>query len=205
MINNQLGKRNVTDEVKSYLRGQQYQKAKDKNTFKGNQFTEKEEGEEGKPKQKTHERLAETYKVSPKTIQRDEKYVIGLDTLVKDNADLKWKILQREIVLPKNFVETLPEKPLQEIEEIYQLLVEKKELPAEMLKPKIAQPETEDTQIVTKIKKSEVVVTSQDLQSWEKWETELLQAFKQVKKKRNLDELERMKVVISQIEKEIKQ
>lgn len=207
MINNQLGKRNVTDEVRSYLRGKQYQHEKNKNTFKGNQHTEKEEQESDKPKQKTHERLAETHKVSPKTIQRDEKYVIGLDTLVKDDYDLKWKILQREIILPKNFVEAMPEKTPEEIDLIYQTLLEKRELPEEVLKAKrnkseepIVLPDTPQT----KPKQSEVATLSKDLYTWNKWENELLQAFKKLKKKRNPDELEKIKAVIAEIEQEMK-
>jgi len=186
MINNQLGKRNVTDEIKSYLRGKQYNREKDKNNFKGNQHTEKE-GEEQNLKLKTHERLAEEHKVSAKTIQRDEKYVIGLDTLVKENHALKWKILQREIPLSKNFVESIPEKSPEEIAHILQTLI---------TKPKATKVENE---LIDNQKKEPI--TPQN--SWEKWETAFFQVFKKLKKNYNQEELAKLKAIIAQIEGEM--
>lgn len=45
MINNQLGKRNVTEKTKSYLRGTQYTLEKQKDAFKGNQYTKSAGGQ----------------------------------------------------------------------------------------------------------------------------------------------------------------
>lgn len=211
MINNQLGKRNVTEEVKSYLRGQQYHQQKDSSNFKGNQFTETEaEKEAGKPKQKTHERLAEFHKVSPKTIQRDEKYSLGLDKLADNNQELKWKILQRDIVIPKGFVENLLDKTETEIIALRTHLIEKNEFPTEIIKntelidtelasPALNEdtPKNETTPKTTQIPK-EVYV-------WDKWEMELIKAFKKLKKKRGTDELDHIKSIITQIENEMTQ
>lgn len=211
MINNQLGKRNVTEEVKSYLRGQQYHQQKDNSNFKGNQFTDSEgEKEANKPKQKTHERLAEFHKVSPKTIQRDEKYSLGLDKLAHNNQELKWKILQRDIVIPKGYIENLSDKKESEIATLRNYLIEKNEFPAEAIKNATFI----DTELASQIPvetapKIEIapknVQNSQEVQVWDKWETELIKAFKKLKKKRSTDELDNIKSIITQIEKEMGQ
>ncbi len=206
MINNQLGKRNVTEEVKSYLRGQQYTQQKDHSNFKGNQFTnapkEGEEDEKDKPKQKTHERLAEQHRVSPKTIQRDEKYSMGLDRLAGQDQQLKWKILQRDIVIPKSYLENIAEKSEQEIEQLRVYLKAHQAFPTDM--PKEGEPKPE---VITKQTPALEAPKEEpkELQTWDKWEVELLQAFKKLKKKRNSEELERIKSVVAQIEQEMKQ
>ncbi len=99
MINNQLGKRNVTEKTKSYLRGTQYTLEKQKDSFKGNQYTK---GGSGQPdhQQKTHERLAELFKVSPKTIQRDEKFAMAVNRISGENIEIKNKILNRDLQMP---------------------------------------------------------------------------------------------------------
>lgn len=113
MINNQIGKRNITEEVKSYLRGQQYAKAKQQ---QGGKRTKKASGQSDHLK--THEQLAEQFKVSPKTIQRDEKYAIGIDLLTANDQQLKWDILNRKITLPKSLVSNMGEKSSQEIKQL---------------------------------------------------------------------------------------
>ncbi len=101
MINNQLGKRNVTEKTKSYLRGTQYTLEKKKGKFKGNQYTG---GGQSDHKLKTHERLAKMFKVSPKTIQRDEKFALAVDKISDNDADIKNKILNKEINLSAKFI-----------------------------------------------------------------------------------------------------
>ncbi len=83
MINNQLGKRNLTEEWKSYLRGIQYRAEKQ-------QQGRPKKAADGTPTDglKTAERLAELHKVSDKTIRRDEKFV-------------EEDILNRTVRLPK--------------------------------------------------------------------------------------------------------
>ena len=129
MILNQLGKRNLTDLQKSYLRGLQYQREKKKEAFKSNlkQFTkvdnlstlaEKSDlsvvdnlSTTDKPLinsfEKTIERLALQHQVSAKTIQRDEKFALGLDMLTSEDNTLKNKILSKEIKVPAGFIQKL--------------------------------------------------------------------------------------------------
>ncbi len=96
MINNQLGKRNLTEEWKSYLRGIQYRAEKQ-------QQGRPKKGADGQPTDglKTAERLAELHKVSDKTIRRDEKFVEVLEKITGDNDQLRKDILNRTVRLPK--------------------------------------------------------------------------------------------------------
>jgi hypothetical protein len=96
MINNQLGKRNLTEEWKSYLRGIQYRAEKQ-------QQGRPKKAADGTPTDglKTAERLAELHKVSDKTIRRDEKFVEVLEKITGDNDQLRKDILNRTVRLPK--------------------------------------------------------------------------------------------------------
>ncbi len=97
MVNNQLGKRNVTEETKSYLRGIQYNREKKKIGGTGSNQYNKQEGQNVP----TAERLAEEHKVSGRTIKRDEKYALAIDKIAGNNKNLKWDILNKKIDLPK--------------------------------------------------------------------------------------------------------
>ncbi len=129
MILNQLGKRNLTDLQKSYLRGLQYNREKKKEAFKSNlkQFTEVDNLSTTVEKsdlsevdklstsdsslinsfEKTIDKLALQHQVSAKTIQRDEKFALGLDMLASEDSTLKNKILSKEIKVPAGFIQKL--------------------------------------------------------------------------------------------------
>jgi hypothetical protein len=81
IISNQLGRRNLSEEQKAYLRGKRYHTQKKADFQKGNQHT----GALGHndPKQRTSERLAEEYGVSEKTIRRDADFAEAIDTIVE--------------------------------------------------------------------------------------------------------------------------
>lgn len=118
MIANQLGKRNLTEVQKAYLRGKQYQQ--EKKNIGTNQYqsgvdilttpTEKSGVDILTTPLKTHEKLAQQHKVSPKTIQRDEKYAQQIDILVAEDHELKWKILNKDIDLPKSALPFITEQ-----------------------------------------------------------------------------------------------
>ena len=88
IIANQLGRRNLTPEQKSYLRGKRY------NLEKG--------AGHGKPgnhsdTQKASERLAEEYKVGAATIQRDGAFATAVDTLeAQVRQDIRDTVLRRQ-------------------------------------------------------------------------------------------------------------
>lgn len=97
IINNQLGRRNLTPEQASYLRGQRYNR-------------EKTAGHGAKSgyqndNQKTHERLADEYKVGPATIVRDGQFAQAVDALGETlGEEVKQEILSRELDLTKKDV-----------------------------------------------------------------------------------------------------
>jgi hypothetical protein len=98
MINNQLGKRNVTEETKAYLRGLQYKQEKRRIGGTGaNQYNKAE----GASPERTAERLAEQHKVSEKTIRSDEKFADAIDRLTEDNEQLKWDLLNKKLKFSK--------------------------------------------------------------------------------------------------------
>src|SRR5262245_36066245 len=78
MIDNQLGRRNLTPEQTSYFRGKQYELYKQIG-FKGNQYT----SASGKSYQKhdTAKGLAERHHVAEKTIRNDAAYANAIDTI----------------------------------------------------------------------------------------------------------------------------
>jgi ParB-like chromosome segregation protein Spo0J len=100
MIDKQLGQRNLTDEQKSYLRGLQYNR--EKNKHGGRDFWSGQ-NDHSKNK-KTVEVLAEQHRVSEKTIQRDEKFAQAIDEIGKFDPELKNAILNKEIVVSKEML-----------------------------------------------------------------------------------------------------
>jgi hypothetical protein len=101
MVRNQLGKRNITEETKSYLRGLQYRR--EKNRRGGNKRFNSAADQES-----TSKRLAEEHKVSDKTIKRDEQFANAIDTIARfAGVDVKNKILNREIGSTKQQIQAI--------------------------------------------------------------------------------------------------
>ncbi|MCU0443910.1 MAG: ParB N-terminal domain-containing protein [Microscillaceae bacterium] len=121
MVNNQLGKRNVTDETKSYLRGMQYNREKKK--IGENQYTLDRVGQ-NVPALSTADKLAQVHKVSEKTIKRDEKYAEAINKLVGDDKTLKFDILNRKLNLPKGSVMKLADEADELVSQIGKFLKE---------------------------------------------------------------------------------
>ncbi len=114
MIDNQLGRRNLTPEQTSYLRGQKYLSMK-----KGSGRPTGSSG--GK---RTEEVLAEQFNVSPKTIRTDAEFAKGLDktspALKKEILSRKSKVSKKSIVELAHASEGLP--AFESVEEINQVL-----------------------------------------------------------------------------------
>lgn len=188
MLNNQFGKRNITEETKSYLRGMQY--SREKNSVGTNQFTnhkkninqndnnqhdnnqqENQENNTKKPKksQTPLEYLAQNHKVSTKTIQRDEKYFVGLNKLTGTDNLFRWQILRQELPISRTkIIEWLDEEGKKDgihdlaelgkkIKEIAEVIREKQHFDMDMLDMPIAPP-------IKKIAPPVVVITSHQKQ-----------------------------------------
>ncbi|MCS6820917.1 MAG: hypothetical protein NZ551_03525 [Microscillaceae bacterium] len=103
MIDNQLGRRNLTPEQQSYLRGKRYEleKAQGKRSDLENQTF-------GQNAQKsTAQRIAEEYNVDEKTIRRDAQFARGIDVIEKSNPELKQAILQGKTKVSKQDIQAL--------------------------------------------------------------------------------------------------
>lgn len=121
MISTQAARRNLTEQQLSYLRGLQYNKEKkrDAPNSKGiNQHTkEVDHQNEGQPT--TAERVAEQHKVSSSTVERDGKFAEAVDKIAKDlGNDVKKKILNKEIKLPKKDIVEIADLTIEEKKEI---------------------------------------------------------------------------------------
>jgi len=102
MINNQLGRRNLTPEQQSYLRGKRYESEKQQHG--GNRKASSQNAN-----LKTSDALAEAYKVSKDTIIRDAKFAKGVDLIGERNPSLKGNILKGLVKVKKSDVQQLPE------------------------------------------------------------------------------------------------
>ena len=98
MINNQLGRRNLTPDQMSYYRGLKYESLKKKNTG----YIQVKSKGQNEPW--TYEKLAEEFKVSASTIKRDAKFSKGLNVIGIHNQKLKNKILSGETKIKKSDV-----------------------------------------------------------------------------------------------------
>jgi hypothetical protein len=101
IVCNQLGRRNLTELQKSHLRGVRYENEKQKHAT--NQHT-KVAGGQNDHQQKTSEKLADEYGISPKTIRRDAEFAKGIEHL---SDDLKQDVLQGKGKVNKGYIETL--------------------------------------------------------------------------------------------------
>ncbi|GAB3179595.1 ParB N-terminal domain-containing protein [Telluribacter humicola] len=116
MIQNQLGRRNLTDLELSYFRGLLYHQKK-------SGWGGKREAEGTNAK--TVELVAEEYKVNERTILRDKLLYQGLEKIGNKNPVLKRQILTGEVKVPKGKLQKLADLEEDEVgslEDIYQLL-----------------------------------------------------------------------------------
>ena len=181
MIANQLGKRNLTEFAKSYLRGKQYNQEKQQG-----KRTDLTSGQNVQ-KMETREKLAEQHKVSSKTIQRDEKFALAVDKIVNLDNDLRWKILNKDIDLPKSFIVDLLDKTDKEVQELgkelkkgnYEQAIQNIETPAV---PKQKRVTSSPTKIDT-------------------LRAEMIKTFKQAAQKKDKEALARLRAMIDALEK----
>ncbi|MEP6736729.1 MAG: ParB/Srx family N-terminal domain-containing protein [Chryseolinea sp.] len=101
MIDNQIGRRNLTPDQMSYYRGLKYNSLKKK---KGGYDYVKSKGQN---EISTSELIAKNFNVSESTIKRDAKFAEGLDIVGRSNPKLKTKILIGEAKVKKGDVQLL--------------------------------------------------------------------------------------------------
>jgi hypothetical protein len=123
MIDNQLGRRNLTPEQTAYLRGLRYQQEKGE---RGQYNRENHKGQNvlyapdepvgqpfanAQPKRSTAQRLANQYNVNEKTIKRDAEFAAGIDKLV---SQLKADVLSGKVTVKKSLIQELGKQDIPE-------------------------------------------------------------------------------------------
>jgi len=103
MIDNQLGRRNLTPYQLSYFRGYKYERLKKK---KGGYQYVLSKGQSGTP---TSEKLADAFKVSKNTIKRDAQFTKGLEVIGVSNPKLKQDILSGDKRVNRGIVQLISE------------------------------------------------------------------------------------------------
>ncbi len=102
MIDNQLGRRNLTPEQMSYLRGLKYRNERQATGRPVQAGVAATTGEtETRASQRTRDKLAKQFNVSPRTILRDRDYSEGIDRLT---PELKQEVLKGNQKVPKEIV-----------------------------------------------------------------------------------------------------
>jgi len=105
MVDNQMGRRNLTPDQLSYYRGLKYLNIKKKKGgFENVQL-------KGKSEASTSELVGSQFNVSESTIKRDAKYAEGLNIIARSNPKLKLKILLGEASVKKTDIQVLANSP----------------------------------------------------------------------------------------------
>jgi len=105
IIKNQLGRRNVTNEQKSYLRGIRYENEKAKvGGNHGNQHTKVAKDHNDLLPKNTAQRIAKEINVSEPTIKRNAQVAKGLDVIAEVSPEKKAEVLRSESDLTKKEV-----------------------------------------------------------------------------------------------------
>lgn len=123
MINNQLGRRNLSLFTQSYLRGLQYSREKNKH---GGDRKSEESKAQNEPLPTTAEKLATQHNVSRETIKRDAEYSKAVDTITTNTSpEIKEKILNRVIDISKKETEHISKlEPIKQ-KQIFDTAIEK--------------------------------------------------------------------------------
>ena len=116
---NQLGRRNLTEAQKSYLRGKQYEAEKmAEGAPVGNSRAKKQHGQnvqvdltKREIKDGTAGRIGKEYGVNGRTIRRDAVFAKGIDMAEKTAPGIRDAILSGEVKVSKETVAQLPSMP----------------------------------------------------------------------------------------------
>lgn len=107
-----LGRRNLTDEEKSYLRGKRHESVKKEIGAPSGNKNARKQKVQNEPIESTAKQLAAEFNVSPSTIKRDSQYAKAVDTIAENvGVDVKSTILSGESRLTKSKVEEIASLP----------------------------------------------------------------------------------------------
>lgn len=125
IIINQLAKRNITEETKSYLRGIQYKREKLKKGGTGaNQYSVKGDqaglpNTAGRVLVNTAEKIADMHQVSDRTIRNDERFADAIEIIEEvSGPDAKTKFLSRQFKAGRSEIIDLVKRPPEDVRRI---------------------------------------------------------------------------------------
>lgn len=181
MIGNQLGRRNLTPEQQSYLRGKRYEN--EKQMHGGDRSTAKEASSQN-ANLKTSELLASEYNVSKDTILRDSKFARGIDLVGTANPALKQAILSGEAKVKKGDLWALadryaddlsPALSLETVADIRKILAGLSEMANEPLDKPAALPQLSPMQLLVAELKTllDMVADGKAKRNWPKFQQKL--------------------------------
>lgn len=142
MYRKQLGRRNLTDEQRTYLLGKLYESRKNTSAFKGNQYTAKSGGAQNEHQQKkTALKIAEELGVGQMTVRRSEHFSKGIDALKEVSPEAAQMVLEHKVNVPKSTIAEVRNMPEEERKKVAQTIergeAPKKQTPA---KPVVSAP-----------------------------------------------------------------
>ena len=113
MYKNQLGRRNLTPEMRDYCIGQLYRSAKKKNggRRRGEEFSVAQSG----PLKSTAEKVGDQYGVSRNTVKRSEKFADGVDRIGEVAPGIKQDILQGKTSVTRTEIRELAKSTDEEV------------------------------------------------------------------------------------------
>ena len=113
MCRNQLGRRNLTEEQRTYLLGKEYEAQKKTVTNPGgkNQFSEVGDQNDHQPRIRTNDIVAKAHGLGSATVKRAELFSKSVDTAEELSPGFREGILSGEIKAPKNVITELRNVP----------------------------------------------------------------------------------------------
>lgn len=128
IISNQLNRRSMTSEQRTYLIGKRYKEEKKEECIPKRKDKEVPLITIRPADSKIEQMLAEKYKVSPTTVRKAEKFANAIDEVANNASIDPYRILGREIKATRKDIVELSQKPAELQKEIIEK-VEKKEVP----------------------------------------------------------------------------
>ena len=149
MYKKQLGRRNLTEEQKTYMIGKMYEaRKKSQGGDRGNQYTKEASAQNehlAKVPNRTAESIAAEVGVGRETVKRSEKFSKGIDTLRESNPEAADAVLKGNSGATKAEISELPNKTAGEIKKVAEDILSGE------IKKKREKPDKEGREVISKI------------------------------------------------------
>ena len=130
MYKKQLGRRNLTEEQKTYMIGKMYEARKNTEVFKGNQYTLKSGDGQNVQNQTRREikdgtagQIGKEFGIDGKTVRRAEKFAKGVDVVRKVSEEAADKILTGEAAVTKTSIGDLVGKDKKTVKAVVETIL----------------------------------------------------------------------------------